>query len=99
MSRGNRRLPRHMPPINVPSKTPSETAEEPMTSWRSWNQTISYIKAAQPLPMNNRRTSGSQPSAELARGEEIWPDEFMGTADGAENADERLRVPKCASLK
>ena len=31
----------HMPPMNVPSSTASETADEPITSWRSWNQTIS----------------------------------------------------------
>ena len=30
-----------MPPMNVPSSTPSETADEPMTSCSSWNQTIS----------------------------------------------------------
>ena len=35
------RLPRHIPPMNVPSSTPRETAEDPMTSSRSWNQTIS----------------------------------------------------------
>ena len=31
----------HMPPMNVPSSTPSETAEEPTTSCSSWNHTIS----------------------------------------------------------
>ena len=40
-TRGSSRLPRHMPPMNVPSSTPSETADEPITSWSSWNQTIS----------------------------------------------------------
>jgi len=29
------RLPRHMPPMNVPSRTPREMAEDPMTSWSS----------------------------------------------------------------
>ena len=38
-SRGSSRLPRHMPPMNVPSSTPSETADEPITSCSSWNQT------------------------------------------------------------
>ena len=36
-----KRLPRHIPPMNVPSSTPSDTAEDPITSCRSWNQTIS----------------------------------------------------------
>ena len=40
-NRGRSRLPRHMPPMNVPSSTPSETADEPITSCSSWNQTIS----------------------------------------------------------
>ena len=31
----------HMPPMNVPSSTPSETADEPMMRLSSWNQTIS----------------------------------------------------------
>ena len=35
------RLPMHMPPMNVPSSTPIETADEPMMRLRSWNQTIS----------------------------------------------------------
>ncbi len=38
---GSARLPMHMPPMNVPSSTPMETAVEPMTSCSSWNQTIS----------------------------------------------------------
>ena len=32
--------------------SPNETADEPITNCSSWNQTISYIKAAQPLPAN-----------------------------------------------
>ena len=39
--RGSRRLPRHMPAMNVPSRTPIETADDPMTSSSSWNQTTS----------------------------------------------------------
>ena len=31
-SRGSSRLPRHIPPMNVPSSTPIDTAEDPMTS-------------------------------------------------------------------
>ena len=31
----------HIPPMNVPSSTASEIAEEPMTSCSIWNQTIS----------------------------------------------------------
>ena len=31
----------HMPPMNVPSSTPRETAVEPITNCRSWSQTIS----------------------------------------------------------
>jgi len=41
MTRGSTMLPRHMPPINVPSSTARETADDPMTSSSSWNQTIS----------------------------------------------------------
>ena len=41
MRRGSAKLPRHMPPMNVPSRTPSETAEEPMTSCSNCSQTIS----------------------------------------------------------
>ncbi len=40
-NRGSSRLPRHIPPMNVPSSTPSDTDVEPMTSCSSWNQTIS----------------------------------------------------------
>ena len=32
MRRGSARLPRHMPPMNVPNNTASETAEEPTTN-------------------------------------------------------------------
>ena len=41
MMRAKARLPRHIPPIKVPNSTASETAVEPMTNSRSWNQTIS----------------------------------------------------------
>src|SRR6185436_4670550 len=58
MSRGRNRLPRHIPPMNVPRSTPIETADEPITSWRSWNQTTSYISAAQPLPTNSSSSAG-----------------------------------------
>ncbi len=51
-------LPRHMPPMNVPSSTPIETADEPITSCSSWNQTTSYISAAQPLPTNSSSSAG-----------------------------------------
>ena len=37
----NAKLPRHIPPMNVPRSTPSEIADEPITSWSNWNQTIS----------------------------------------------------------
>jgi hypothetical protein len=33
--RGSARLPMHSPPMKVASSTPSETAVEPMASWRS----------------------------------------------------------------
>ena len=36
-----KRLPMHMPPMNVPSSTPIETAEDPTMRLSSWNQTIS----------------------------------------------------------
>ena len=39
--RGRSRLPRHMPPMNVPRRTPIDTADDPMTSSSSWNQTTS----------------------------------------------------------
>ena len=39
--RGKIRLPRHIPPIKVARRMPSDTAVEPMTNSRSWNQTIS----------------------------------------------------------
>ncbi len=31
----------HMPPMNVPSSTPIETADDPTMRLSSWNQTIS----------------------------------------------------------
>jgi hypothetical protein len=36
--------------MKVPSSTAIDTADDPITSCRSWNQTTSYISAAQPLP-------------------------------------------------
>src|SRR5215211_6664081 len=47
-----------MPPMKVPRSTPSEMADEPMTSCRSWNQTISYTSAAQPLPTKSSSNAG-----------------------------------------
>jgi hypothetical protein len=41
MTRGSMKLPRHMPPMKVPSRTPTETAEDPTNSSSIWNQTIS----------------------------------------------------------
>jgi len=32
INRGNNKLPKHIPPMNVPSSTPSEIADEPTTS-------------------------------------------------------------------
>ncbi len=40
-TRGKRRLPTHIPPINVARRIASERAVDPMESSRSWNQTIS----------------------------------------------------------
>src|SRR5215213_5511249 len=60
MTRENSRLPRHMPPMNVPSSTPIDTADDPMTNSSSWNQTTSYMRAAHPLPTNNSRSTGSR---------------------------------------
>ena len=40
-NRGVTRLPRHMPPMKMPSSTPRDTAEDPIESWSSWNQTTS----------------------------------------------------------
>ena len=34
-------LPRHIPPMKVPSSAPSDTADEPIANCSSWNQTIS----------------------------------------------------------
>ena len=39
--RGKSRLPRHIPPMNVPSNMPSETVETPITNSSNWNQTTS----------------------------------------------------------
>src|SRR5262245_52919845 len=58
MYRGSRKLPRHMPPMKVPRRTAIDTADDPITSCRSWNQTTSYISAAQPLPTNSSRSAG-----------------------------------------
>ena len=41
ITRGSTMLPRHMPPMKVLSSTASETADDPITSSSSWNQTIS----------------------------------------------------------
>ena len=39
----------------VAKSTPSDTADDPITSSSSWNQTISYTRAAQPLAANSTR--------------------------------------------
>ncbi len=52
----------HMPAMNVPSSTAIDTADDPSTSCRPWNQMISYISAAQPLPRNISRTIGKKRS-------------------------------------
>jgi hypothetical protein len=44
--------------MKVPRSTPIETADDPITSWSSWNQITSYISAAQPLPTNSRSNAG-----------------------------------------
>ena len=44
--------------MNVPRSTPIDTADDPITSWRSWNQTTSYISAAQPLPTKSSSSAG-----------------------------------------
>ena len=38
---GEKQAPAHIPPMNVASRTPSDTAEAPITSCSSWNQTTS----------------------------------------------------------
>ena len=40
-TRDSSRLPRHMPPMKVPSRIPSDIDDDPITSCSSWNQTIS----------------------------------------------------------
>ena len=55
-----------MPPMNVPSSTPIDTDEEPTNSSNIWNQTISYIKAALPLPTKSSSNTGSHWSGEAA---------------------------------
>src|SRR6266446_6388742 len=60
MTRGSNRLPRHKPPMNVPSSTASETAEDPTTSCSSWNHTIWYIRAAHPLANDSAPRSRSR---------------------------------------
>jgi hypothetical protein len=46
--------------MKIPSRIPRETADEPTESWRSWNQTTSYMSAAQPDPMKRTSRAGSQ---------------------------------------
>jgi hypothetical protein len=41
INRGNSKLPRHMPPMNVPKSTPKEMAVEPITSCSICSHTIS----------------------------------------------------------
>ena len=40
-NRGSVTLPAHNPPMNVASRTPSDTALDPITSCSSWYQTTS----------------------------------------------------------
>src|SRR6188472_44221 len=54
-----------MPPMKVPSRTPRETADEPMISWSSWNHTTSYTSAAAPLPTKSSHSRGSADEGEL----------------------------------
>ena len=44
--------------MKVPSSTPIDTDEEPTNSSSIWNQTISYISAAQPLPTKSSSRIG-----------------------------------------
>jgi len=39
--RGKAILPRHIPPMKLPSNTANETAVEPIDSCSNWSQTIS----------------------------------------------------------
>ena len=38
---GKNQLPRDMPPMKTPSRTPIDTAEDPSDNWSIWNQTTS----------------------------------------------------------
>ena len=40
-TRGKARLPRHIPPMKLPSNTAKEIAVEPSDSCSNWSQTIS----------------------------------------------------------
>jgi hypothetical protein len=55
--------------MKMPSRIPRETADEPTESWRSWNQTTSYMSAAQPDPIKRTSSAGSQLEACLAEAE------------------------------
>ena len=65
--------------MNVPSSTPSETADEPITSCSSWNQTTSYISAAQPLPTNSSSNAGRNRRGVIR--EPFWPCLNRGKTD------------------
>jgi hypothetical protein len=49
--------------MNVARRTPSEIADEPTIRDSSWNQTISYMRAAQPLATKRRTSHGKWRSA------------------------------------
>ena len=57
------------------SSSPNDTADEPITSCSNCNQTISYIKAAHPLPASSSNRIGtaaitlhrSEPAQEATR--------------------------------
>src|SRR5207249_4217134 len=74
-SRGRAALPRHNPPMYTASSSPNDTADEPITSCSNCNQTISYIKAAHPLPASSSNRIGtaaitlhrSEPAQEATR--------------------------------
>ncbi len=43
--------------MKTPNNIPSDTADEPITSASNWNQTTSYMSAAQPLPKNSNSSA------------------------------------------
>jgi hypothetical protein len=55
--------------MKMPSRIPRETADEPTESCRSWNQTTSYMSAAQPDPIKRTSRAGNQLEPCLAEAE------------------------------